>query len=409
MNSLDVEYDEAKVPQYELPDPLLLADGTRVTDARTWTARRRPEILALFEEHVYGRTPGRPENLIFEITSRDDDALEGKATRKEVAIYFDGARRFEMNLLMYLPNHQMAPAPVFLALNFWGNHAVRPDYGISLSRQWMCNSEHHGVVNNRATEASRGMDASDWPVERIVERGYALTTSYYCDLWPDYSQGFEQSVQSFSCRRSEPQLAPDEWGAIGAWAWSLSRALDYLETDGDIDSHHVMAMGHSRLGKAALWAGAQDERFALVLANESGCGGAALSRRRFGETVSSINGMFPHWFCGSFNQYNCREDDLPVDQHMLVALVAPRPVHIASAEADSWADPRGEFLSAKHADPVYRLLGTDGLAAVNMPDVDHAVVSTIGYHLRAGGHGVTAYDWERFMDFADFHLGKAPL
>lgn len=410
--AFQANYDEDRVPEFVLPDPLKLADGTPVETAEVWRTKRRPEIFALFAEHVYGRVPEKRPEVAFTVTKRVDNYLDGRATLKEVEIAVGPKETATiMTLLLITPNVDR-PVPVFMGLNFPGNHAISPDPIITLNPNWMRPS-YQGVVNNRATEASRGISASRWPISLLLDRGYGLATIYCGDIDPDFDDGFQNGIHPHFYKPGQTRPEPSEWGTIGAWAWGLSRGLDYLEQDEQVDATKVAVLGHSRLGKTSLWAGASDERFAIVISNNSGCGGAALSRRAFGETVQRINTSFPHWFCQKFRDYNLKEAELPVDQHQLIALIAPRPVYVASAEGDRWADPKGEFLSAYHADPVYRLLGTNGFGgeqpSSELPAVDHPRnQGTIGYHLRSGGHDINEYDWRQYLDFADRHFGKSP-
>lgn len=367
-----VIYREKNIPPYTLPDPLVMNSGLKVSDAGTWWQKCRPEILELFRENVHGRAPiGRPGDITFELGVVDRAALEGMATRKELVVNFTGESSGpRMDMRVYTPNCTTRSVPCFLYLG-------RPMPAGS-------------PVPSRLVEA----------LPEILSRGYALAIVDRQGIDPDEHDEFKNGVHgTFDPPGERPG---DAWGTIAAWAWGLSRALDYLETDRDVDARRVAVMGVSRAGKTALWAGAQDERFAMTISICSGCTGAALSRRRFGEPVGAINARFPHWFCKNYRKFDWNEAALPVDQHMLLSLLAPRLLYVSSADEDLWADPRGEFLGVKFADPVYHLLGAKGLDAEHMPELESPVqTGRIGYHIRRGGHGLEYYDWLRYLDFAD--------
>lgn len=388
-----------------LPDALVFADGTRVSTPAQWPKRRK-ELLELFTEQMYGRMPGRPAEMRFNVYDLDRHALGGKATREQISILIlgkkDGPR---IDLLVYVPNGVKRP-PVILGFNFWGNETVNPDNGIRISDRWVESSGGSSidlgcVKDNRATEACRGIDQGRWPVEKIIDAGYALATAYRGDVDPDRKDGFAESIRS-----AWPELAHggDNFSTIAAWAWAMRRALDYLEQDQLVDGGHVVAFGWSRLGKAAIWAGATDPRFVAVISNESGAGGAKLFHDVHGETVELLNTRFPYWFCSNFKQYNGRDEELPFDQDEVLALIAPRPLYIGSAILDENADPQSEFLGALAVTPVYRFLGSTGLPTAAWPLVDQPALGRVSYHVRSGVHSVTAFDWEQYLHFCDAYV-----
>jgi len=398
-------YDESKMPAYTLPDPLVCADGSPVKTAADWKGKRRPELLALIEREMFGKAPPRPP-LSFKVDEAPTPALGGKVLRKQVSISLNGKPDGPvMDLLLYIPIGAKGPVPVVFGLNFNGNQGASKDSGIRLCRSWLRDNKEAGIVNNRATEASRGCEEGRWQIEYAASRGYAVATVCYCDIDPDFHDEWKNGVHALY-PEIEAARSGSTWGTIAAWAWGMSLGMDYLQKDPAVDAKRVVAQGHSRLGKTSLWAGALDDRFAIVISNNSGAGGTALSKRIFGETVGRLNSAFPHWFCGNFKNYSEKEADLAFDQHELIALIAPRPVLITSATEDQWADPKGEFLSGLGADPVYKLLGTDGIAAKEHPPAGKPVSSTIGYYLRSGPHDVTREDWGVYLDFADKHLKK---
>ncbi len=399
----EYNYDESKVPQFVLPELLKAKDGSVITSAQEWTSVRRPEILQLFADHVFGNLPAGVDKLRTRVRSNKQGAVDGKATRREITVFFtDDDHGPQMDMLIYSPANASGPVPAFIGLNFNGNHSVEDDPSIHITSSWVRNNKELGITDNRAKESSRGKSASRWPLSDIIGAGYGLVTIYYGDIDPDFDDGFKNGIHAMW--PDSENRTDTSGGSISAWTWGLSRTLDVLELDPMIDATKVAVVGHSRLGKTSLWAGATDQRFAMVISNNSGCGGAALSRRAYGETVKRINTSFPHWFCLQHRKYNDNENASPVDHHMLIALAAPRPVYVASAEDDKWADPRGEFLSAYLAGVVYELFGKTGLPSDSMPTVNDPLQNDVGYHIRTGKHDINNYDWTQYIKFADKHL-----
>ena len=377
----------------QLPHPLQMSDGTEVQTREQWEEKRRPELKRLFQEEMYGHIPPKPEKIDFKVVSEHDDFLGGKAVLKNVQISFGAHEAPKIDLMVISPKGKQK-TPTFLALNFCGNHAITADARVPLLRGWAKCSP-----NNRATDADRGTQAKDWPLEEIVGRGYALAT--FCNSDPDSDRA---DVSDGVYKWLNPDAPAHDRGTISAWAWGFHRAMDYLVTDKAIDPKRVAAVGHSRNGKTALWAAAMDERFALAIPHQAGCGGTAPSRGTTGESVAQINKGFPHWFNAAFKKYNNAPHKLPFDQNCLVALMAPRPVLFSNAVEDQWANPSGQFEVLQAAESVYKLLNAGRLDAKEMPELGKLVNSKLGYFIRPGKHSMIKEDWMIFLEFADKHL-----
>jgi hypothetical protein len=395
--------DVAKLPVVtELPDPLVMFGGGKVASRDEWFAKRRPELLALFSHYMYGVAPPAPKKIDATVSGIDRAYLGGAATRKLVTIKLGPADAPPLNVLLVVPNKRSGPAPTFVGLNFCGNHALLRDPEIPLPTTWMPDN-CQGCKEHRATDAGRGTQVDVWAIEQTIGRGYAVAACYTGDIDPDRPD-FGDGVHPHYLKPGQSQPGPHEWGTIAAWAWGISRIVDYLVTDADIDAKRIAVVGHSRLGKTALVAAAYDERIALAIPHQAGCGGTAPSRGKIGESVKQINDRFPHWFNDTFTKFNDQPERLPFDQHSLVALCAPRPVLLSNAEEDTWANPEGQFEVLKGADPVYRLVAGKGLEAKAMPAKGKLVDSVLGYYIRPGKHSMTKEDWRVFLDFADRNL-----
>ena len=381
----DVNYDEARIPRYDLPDPLVTAEGKPVTTADQWRNIRRPQILSLFANFIYGAVPVPPDPIAqtYHVIKEDKSFMGGKVTKLDVSIRFKNRKgTAQTHIIIFIPNHASKLVPAFMMMSF--DNPRGGSFQLSSSRK--------GHLRNGV------------PLGLLADQGYAYISVYHGNLVGHNEVSFGGGIHKLFFRDGQSFPKAHEWGVLAANAWTGMRALDYLETNDRVDANRVAVMGHSKMGKATLWAAAQDERFALAISAQSGCGGAALWRRKYGETMAKLN-RFPHWLCINARKFNEREDDLPVDQHMLLSLVAPRPVYVASGTADTWADPHGEFQSANHAGPVYRLLGKKPLSTTKLPPPNQPLLDgDIGYHIRTGGHSIEPYDWQQFIKFADRHL-----
>jgi hypothetical protein len=375
-------YDESKVGRYTLPDPLVFADGSPVKDAESWRRRRRPEILRLYQQEIYGRIPANTPKVAWRVVETDPQAREGAALMKRVeGAMGEGADAPRIPLTLYTPSKASGRVPIILLVNFGGGP---PPPGPNPPRVF----------------------PSDPPVAaEILARGWGYAYVRYQDIQPDRANAWREGVIGRTLAAGAAQPAEEEWGTIGAWSWGVSRAIDYLQSDPSVDPKRIAIQGHSRLGKTVLWASALDERVAGVFSSCAGEMGSALARRDWGETVDDMAQNFPWQFAGAFQKWPGRWNEMPVDAHMLIALSAPRPVFISGGTTDQWADPVGEFLATVAAGPVYRLLGRQDLGATTLPPLDTPLTNgDLGWHYHTGGHTATPEDWKAFLVFLEKHF-----
>lgn len=397
---IPVNYDEAKTGSYTLPDALTLNDGKPVRDAKTWWTKRRPEIVSLFESEQYGKAPGRPAEESFELTDKGTPALNGKAVREQVTISLSKDPSWpKIHLLVYVPAAAAKPVPMLLSINFGAVQAAVDDPGITPETVW------NPKTNTRSMPpAGRGFGRLN--AEALLDAGFGIATFYYGDLDPDYAEGFSNGIRAKYQKPGQAERAPEDWGSIAAWAWSMSRVEDYFETDKRVDAKRVAIHGVSRLGKTVMWAGAHDQRFAAVIASCSGEGGAALSRRNYGETIAHLTApsRYPYQFAKNYAKWGGFPDHAPMDANLLVALVAPRPLLLQTGDTDKWSDPKGEFLAEVAAGPVYKLLGKQDLGTDVWPKVKEPILHDLAYFMHDGGHGMVPSDWDIYVRFLKMHL-----
>ncbi len=397
---IPVNYDEARTGTYTLADPLKLNNGKPVRDAKTWFAKRRPELVDLFETQQYGRAPGRPAAESFDITDKGTPALSGKALRKQITISLSADPTWpKLHLLVYLPAAAKKPVPIFFSINFGAIQNAVDDPGINPIQIW-------DPKTNTKVDPPKGRGIGRLNIEPFLDAGIGVATFYYGDLDPDYLTGFSNGIRAHYLKPDQTDRAPDDWGSIAAWAWGMSRVQDYFETDPSIDAKRVAIHGVSRLGKTVMWAGAHDQRFAAVIASCSGEGGAALSARDYGETIAHLTDptRYSYQFAPNYAKYAGFPDKAPMDAHLLIALIAPRPLLLQTGSTDNWSDPKGEFLAEVAAGPVYKLLGKDPLDTDVWPAAKTPIFHDLAYYMHEGGHGMVPTDWDIYIQFLKQHF-----
>ncbi|MDR2816034.1 MAG: acetylxylan esterase [Proteiniphilum sp.] len=398
---IPVNYDESKTGVFRLPDPLVLGNGEAVTNVKDWQDKRRPEIIRLYESEQFGKAPERIKRDV-NLFDPGTPARGGKAIRKQVTLYFtEDTSSHKADLLLYLPAEAKGPVPLFLTISFMSNSMTVDDPGIRPGYMWNREGERVPVQPRGGESRMRGLD-----VDKFISAGFAVGAICYSDIEPDFADGIQHGVRGHYLPNGKEWPEPDEWGAISAWAWGLSYAMDYLQNDPDIDATKVALQGASRLGKTVLWTGALDERFAMIIASCSGEGGAALSMRNYGETIAHMiaPSRYFYQFCGNRAKYADDPQSSPIDAHMLISLMAPRPLLLQTGDSDGWSDPKGEFLAAVAAEPVYRLFGKKGLETGVMPDSGVAILQDLGYYMHVGGHGTLPGDYDVYIDFMKKHF-----
>lgn len=407
--NISVNYDKNKIGTYSLEDPLRFIDGRKVRNEKDWEVRRQ-EILNLFQKEMYGKIPDKSE--IFTEILEEGKTLAGFGLRRQIRMWFKRDKSGPyVDWLVVTPSFEKGKVPTIMLLNYEGNQTVMTDPEIFINQGWMRNGAESGINNHHVGEESRGKYSgyntrTIFPVGMLIARGYALVTACYADISPDPDEPENQDkfayTKIFDLWGPRDNSRADNTTALGAWAWTLMRGMDMIEKDDKLDEKRVLLTGSSRLGKAALIAGAFDTRFPVVVPNQTGGGGAPLAKHFFGENVSTMTSHFTHWYCKGFKKYANKENTMPFDQHLFLSCVAPRALMIQGFDSN-WFDTEGEFLALKAASPVWEKLGKKGLPKVDWPD-DYdtsAIGKYVAYVRRTEDHGISACDWTWMMNFAE--------